>query len=36
MRIAYDRLTILQQAAKGWLEETVVSSLVKRAEKGLH
>jgi predicted ester cyclase len=36
MRTVYDRLSILQQAAKGWLEETVVSSLVKRAEKGLH
>lgn len=36
MRSVYDRLTVLQQAAKGWLEETVVSSLVKRAEKGLH
>jgi predicted ester cyclase len=36
MRTVSDRLSILQQAAKGWLEETVVSSLVKRAEKGLH
>jgi uncharacterized protein YaiE (UPF0345 family) len=36
MRTVSDRLSILQQAAKGWLEETVVSSLVNRAEKGLH
>ena len=36
MRTVYDRLSILEQAAKGWLEETVISSLVKRAERGLH
>lgn len=36
MRTVADRLSILQQAAKGWLQETVISFLVKRAEKGLH
>jgi hypothetical protein len=36
IRTVQDRLTILNQAAKGWLEETVIHSLVKRAEKGLH
>jgi ketosteroid isomerase-like protein len=36
MRTVYDRLSILDQAAKGWLEHTIVSSLVNRAEKGLH
>jgi ketosteroid isomerase-like protein len=36
MRTTYDRLAILHQAAKGWLEETLINSLVKRAEKGLH
>jgi hypothetical protein len=36
IRTMNDRLTLLNQAAKGWLEETVVHSLVKRAEKGLH
>jgi ketosteroid isomerase-like protein len=36
MRTTYDRLAILQQAASGWLEETLINSLVKRAEKGLH
>jgi ketosteroid isomerase-like protein len=32
---AQDRLSILKQAANGWLQETIVNSLVKRAEKGL-
>jgi ketosteroid isomerase-like protein len=36
MRTAQDRLAILQQAAKGWLEEALINTLVKRAEKGLH
>lgn len=36
MRTTYDRLGLLQQGAKGWLEETVIHSLVKRVEKGLH
>ncbi len=36
MRTTYDRLGLLQQGAKGWLEETVIHSLVKRIEKGLH
>jgi ketosteroid isomerase-like protein len=36
LRTVYDRLSILDQAAKGWLEHTIVSSLVNRAEKGLH
>jgi hypothetical protein len=35
MRTVDDRLTMLKQAAKGWLEETIVHSLIKRAEKGL-
>lgn len=36
VRTVQDRLAILQQGAKGWLEETLVNSLVKRVEKGLH
>ena len=36
MRTMHDRLSILQQGAKGWLEETLIHSLVKRVEKGLH
>jgi SnoaL-like domain len=35
VRTVNDRLTILNQAAKGWLEGPIVHSLVKRAEKGL-
>jgi len=35
LRTVHDRLAILQQGAKGWLEETLIHSLVKRAEKGL-
>jgi hypothetical protein len=35
MRTVNDRLTILNQAAKGWLEGPIVHSLVKRAERGL-
>ncbi len=36
MRTVYDRLGVLQQAASGWLEETMINAVVKRAEKGLH
>jgi ketosteroid isomerase-like protein len=36
MRTAQDRLAILEQAAKGWLEEAMINTMVKRAEKGLH
>lgn len=36
MRTVYDRLSVLQQAASGWLEETMINAVVKRAEKGLH
>jgi hypothetical protein len=36
VRTVQDRLAILQQGAKGWLEKTLVNSLVKRVEKGLH
>jgi len=36
IRTTYDRLGLLQQGARGWLEETVIHSLVKRIEKGLH
>jgi ketosteroid isomerase-like protein len=36
LRTVQDRLGILQQGAKGWLEETLIHSLVKRVEKGLH
>lgn len=32
---AADRLGMIAQVVDGWLEETVVKSLVKRAEKGL-
>jgi hypothetical protein len=36
LRTVYDRLGMMQQGAKGWLEETVIHPLVKRVEKGLH
>jgi hypothetical protein len=36
MRTTQDRLGVLQQAAQGWLEETMINAIVKRAEKGLH
>jgi hypothetical protein len=29
-------LSILQDAADGWLQETLVNTMVKQAEKGLH
>jgi ketosteroid isomerase-like protein len=32
----YDRLSILQDAADGWVQEKVVNMMVKQAEKGLH
>ncbi len=35
LRTVHDRLGILRQGAKGWLEETLIHSLVKRVEKGL-
>lgn len=35
LRCVYDRLSMLQQAAKGWVAKRIVSSIVKRAEKGL-
>lgn len=36
LRIPYDRLSIAKQAAKGWFAKTAVTSIIKRAEKGLH
>lgn len=36
VRTIYDRLSIAKQAAKGWLSESVVNSIVNRMEKGLH
>ena len=36
VRTVYDRLFIAKQAAKGWLAKTLVNSIVKQAEKGLH
>lgn len=35
MRTVHDRLGMLQQGAKGWPEESLLHSLVERAEKGL-
>jgi hypothetical protein len=35
MSTVQDRLSLLNQAAKGWLEETIIHALTKRAEKGL-
>jgi hypothetical protein len=32
----YDRLSILQDAADGWLQKKLVNVMVKQAEKGLH
>jgi ketosteroid isomerase-like protein len=32
----YDRLSILQDAASGWLQKGLVSAMVKQVEKGLH
>ena len=36
VRTVYDRLLMAKQAAKGWLAKTLVNSIVKQAEKGLH
>lgn len=36
LNTVYDRLSILQDAADGWLQETLVNAMVKQAEKGLH
>jgi len=36
LRTVCDRLTIVKQVAKGWLEKTIVNSLLSRMEKGLH
>jgi ketosteroid isomerase-like protein len=36
VRTIYDRLSIAKQAAKGWLAESAVNSIVNRMEKGLH
>ena len=36
VRTVYDRLLLAKQAAKGWLGKTVVNTVVKQAEKGLH
>lgn len=36
VRTVYDRLSVVQQAARGWLEETMINAIVKRAERGLH
>jgi len=35
LRTVYDRLSMAKQVAKGWFAKRVVSSIVKRAEKGL-
>ena len=36
LRILYDRLSTAKQATKGWFTKTAVTSIIKRAEKGLH
>jgi len=36
VRTAFDRLTMAQQAVKGWLPKMMVNMMVKQAEKGLH
>lgn len=36
VRTVYDRLMMAKQAANGWLAKTLVNSIVKQAEKGLH
>jgi ketosteroid isomerase-like protein len=36
VRTVYDRLLLAKQAAKGWLPQMLVNSIVKQAEKGLH
>jgi len=35
-RAFLDRLAVLKQMAKGWLEKKIVNTAVSRAEKGLH
>jgi hypothetical protein len=32
----YDRLSILQDTADGWLQTMLVNAMVNQAEKGLH
>lgn len=34
--LSYDRLSIAKQAAKGWLANRLVNSIVGQMEKGLH
>jgi len=36
VRSVYDRLSVVKQAAKGWLPKMMVNSMVKQTEKGLH
>ena len=36
VRTVYDRLLMAKQAAKGWFAKTLVNSIVKQVEKGLH
>ncbi len=36
LRSVYDRLSMAKQMAKGWLAKSVVSSIIKLVEKGLH
>jgi len=36
LRTVYDRLSTAKRVAKGWLAKRMISSIVKRAEKGLH
>jgi hypothetical protein len=35
-RTTWDRLSMAQQAVKGWLPTMMVNMMVKQAEKGLH
>ncbi len=36
LRTVHDRLSTAKQVTKGWLAKRIVSSIIKRAEKGLH
>ena len=36
LRTAYDRLSVAKQVAEGGLARTVVNSIIKRMEEGLH
>jgi len=36
LQTAYDRLSMMKQAARGWFEKAIVNSLLGRAEKGLY